>query len=329
LHFCILAILNTTMNFWQQLLTQLQQDKKVYLLTVIQNFGSSPGRKGFKMLVADDGFIFGSVGGGIMEFTLVEEVKELLNQKNKPVFFKQQIHQGNGKDKSGMICSGEQTIVFHPLNNSNIQLIKTVLDCLQNNQQQTLNFSPAGIEFTETKISEKYKAEINSESDWQFKELIGFKETIYIVGGGHVGLSVSQLFRQLNFHVVVFDNRENLNTLESNRFAHQKHVIDYNLITDYFKEGNDSYIAIMTNKYTDDKLVLSKILRNNYKFIGVLGSKAKLKTMWEVLQKEGFTLDELNTVFAPIGLHIKSETPEEIAVSIAAQIIQVKNTPKT
>ncbi|MFT5762359.1 MAG: xanthine dehydrogenase accessory factor [Polaribacter sp.] len=317
------------MNFWQQLLTQLQQDKKVYLLTVIQNFGSSPGRKGFKMLVADDGFIFGSVGGGIMEFTLVEEVKELLNQKNKPVFFKQQIHQGNGKDKSGMICSGEQTIVFHPLNNSNIQLIKTVLDCLQNNQQQTLNFSPAGIEFTETKISEKYKAEINSESDWQFKELIGFKETIYIVGGGHVGLSVSQLFRQLNFHVVVFDNRENLNTLESNRFAHQKHVIDYNLITDYFKEGNDSYIAIMTNKYTDDKLVLSKILRNNYKFIGVLGSKAKLKTMWEVLQKEGFTLDELNTVFAPIGLHIKSETPEEIAVSIAAQIIQVKNTPKT
>lgn len=317
------------MNFWQQLLTQLQQDKKVYLLTVIQNFGSSPGRKGFKMLVADDGFIFGSVGGGIMEFTLVEEIKELLNQKNKPVFFKQQIHQGNGKDKSGMICSGEQTIVFHPLNNSNIQLIKTVLDCLQNNQQQTLSFSPTGIEFTETKISEKYEATIHSESDWQFKELIGFKETIYIVGGGHVGLSVSQLFRQLNFHVIIFDNRENLNTLESNRFAHQKHVIDYNSITDYFKEGNDSYIAIMTNKYTDDKLVLSKILRNNYKFIGVLGSKAKLKTMWEVLQKEGFTLDELNTVFAPIGLHIKSETPEEIAVSIAAQIIQVKNTQKT
>ena len=64
------------MIFWQQLLTQLQQHKKVYLLTVIQNYGSSPGRKGFKMLVADDGFIFGSVGGGIMEFTLVEEVKE-------------------------------------------------------------------------------------------------------------------------------------------------------------------------------------------------------------------------------------------------------------
>ena len=103
------------MDFWQQLLTQLQQDKKVYLLTVIENFGSSPGRKGFKMLVADDGFIFGSVGGGVMEFTLVEEVKELLQKENQPIFFRKQIHQGNGKDKSGMICSGEQTVVFHLL----------------------------------------------------------------------------------------------------------------------------------------------------------------------------------------------------------------------
>ena len=83
-----IAILNTTMIFWQQLLTQLQQDKKVYLLTVIENFGSSPGRKGFKMLVSDDGFIFGSVGGGVMEFTLVEEVKALLQKEKQPIFSK-------------------------------------------------------------------------------------------------------------------------------------------------------------------------------------------------------------------------------------------------
>ena len=138
-----------------------------------------------------------------------------------------------------------------------------------------------------------------------------------------------QLLQQLNFHVVVFDNRDNLNTLEANTFAHQKQVIDYTTIEDFIKEGNDSYVAIMTNKYTDDKLVLSKIIKNTYAYIGVLGSKAKLKTMWEVLQKEGFTQNELDQVYAPIGLHIKSETPEEIAVSIAAEIIQAKKTPKS
>jgi len=313
------------MEFWQQLLQKLQAQQKVYLLTVIQNFGSSPGRKGFKMLVAQDGFIFGSVGGGVMEFTLVEEIKELLQQEGQPVFFRKQIHQGNGKDKSGMICSGEQTVVFHPLNSAHTSLIEDILNCLQNNQKKTLNFSPIGIDFIENGISEKYQAAISSETDWGFQELIGFKETITIVGGGHVGLAVSQLFRQLNFHVVVLDNRDNLNTLEVNNFAHQKHVIDYADAGNYIKQGNDSYVAIMTNKYTDDKIVLSKIIKKNYKFIGVLGSKAKLKIMWEVLQKEGVSLEELNQIHAPIGLSIKSQTPEEIAVSIAAEIIGVKN----
>jgi xanthine dehydrogenase accessory factor len=314
------------MKFWQHLLTKLQQEQQsVYLLTVIENSGSSPGRKGFKMLVAQDGFIFGSIGGGIMEFTLVEEIKELLTLKELPIFFRKQLHQGNGKDKSGMICSGEQTVIFHPLNSAHILLIETIINCLQNNQQKTLSLSPTGIELIEHRISEKYQTVITSAIDWNFKELIGFKETLYIVGGGHVGLAVSQLFRQLGFHVVVFDNRDNLNTLKANNFAHEKHVIDYLEIEKHIKQGNDSYVAIMTNKYTDDKLVLSKIIRNQHKFIGVLGSKAKLKTMWEVLQKEGFSLDELNQIHAPIGLSIKSQTPEEIAVSIAAEIIMVKN----
>lgn len=313
------------MKFWKQLLSQLKNNKKVYVLTVIQNAGSSPGRRGFKMLVADDGYIFGSVGGGVMEFSLVEEIKELLQAEKQPVFFRKQIHQGKGKDKSGMICSGEQTVVFHPLNSSNINLITSIIHCLENNKKQTLCFSPTGIDFIKNDFSEKYQATINTESDWEFNELIGFKETIYIVGGGHVGLAVSQLFKQLNFHVVIFDNRDHLNTLEVNNFAHQKHVIDYAKVENYIKQGNDSYVTIMTNKYTDDKLVLSKIIRNNYKFIGVLGSKAKLKTMWKVMLKESFTQQELDSVYAPIGLAIKSQTPEEIAVSIAAEIIQVKN----
>ena len=313
------------MKFWQQLLHKLQENKKAYVLTVIQNFGSSPGRKGFKMLVAEDGFIFGSIGGGVMEFTIVEDVKNLLASNKSPILFKKQVHQGNGKDKSGMICSGEQTVVFHPFDINKIDFVKTLLDCLQSNAQKTVCFSPTGIEFISTQITEKYQASIESESNWQFKELISFKETVYIVGGGHVGLAVSQLFRQLNFHVVVFDNRENLNTLEVNNFAHQKQVVEYADIEKHIKQGNDSYVVIMTNKYTDDKIVLSQIIRKNYKFVGVLGSKAKLKTMWEVMLKENFTQQELDSIYAPIGLHIKSQTPEEIAVSIAAQIIEVKN----
>ncbi|NVK51355.1 MAG: XdhC family protein [Flavobacteriaceae bacterium] len=313
------------MKFWQQLLAKLQENKNVYLLTVIQNSGSSPGRKGFKMLVAEDDFIFGSVGGGVMEFALVEEAKHLLSNQQEQIIYKKQIHKGSGKDGSGMICSGEQTVVFHPLNTNHITLVSKIVNCLKNSQQKTIHFSPTGISFNKNNIQEKYQATIHSETNWLFQEQIGFKETIYIVGGGHVGLAVSKLFRQLNFYVVVFDNRENLNTFNKNTFAHQKHVIDYNEIENHIIQGNNSYITIMTNKYTDDKLVLSKLIKNSYKYIGVLGSKAKLKTMWNVLLREGITQQELELVFAPIGIPIKSETPEEIAVSIAAEIIRTKN----
>lgn len=314
------------MEFWQQLYTKLQNWQKVYLLTVIENLGSSPGRKGFKMLITEDGFIYGSVGGGVMEFALVEEAKQLLQQENPPTFSKKQIHKGNIKDGSGMICSGEQTVAFHYLDTKHRSIISTIISSLQQGKKGTLHLSPSLFDFTPDVLESQFEYDVNSKEDWYFKEHIGFKETLYIVGGGHVGVAVSELFVKLGFYIIVFDNRENLNTLENNQTAHKKQVIDYNDIENYIEESSSSYVAIMTNKYTDDKLVLSKLLKNNYQFLGVLGSKAKLQTMWEVLQNEGFTQEELSKVHAPIGLSIKSETPEEIAVSIAAQIIQIKNT---
>lgn len=313
------------MIFWQYILDKLQDKQKIYVLTVIENFGSSPGRKGFKMLVSQDNFIFGSVGGGVMEFSLVEKAQQLLEEENPSTFIKKQIHKGQVKDGSGMICSGEQTVAFHCLNFKDISVIQHILDCLQKGDKGSLSLTPASFSFSGKRLNSQFEYQINSEEDWFFEEHIGFRESLYIIGGGHVGVAVSELLVKLGFHVCVFDNREDLNTLENNNFAHQKLVIDYNKIEDYLPQESNIYVAIMTNKYTDDKLVLSKIIRNNYKFIGVLGSKAKLKTMWKVLLREGFTKEELDAIHAPIGLSIKSETPEEIAVSIAAEVIRVKN----
>ncbi|MCF6280088.1 MAG: XdhC family protein [Flavobacteriaceae bacterium] len=313
------------MKFWQQLLSKLEENKSVYVLTVIANSGSSPGRKGFKMLVAEDGFIFGSVGGGVMEFSLVEEVKILLKEKVKAIFLRKQIHQGNVKDSSGMICSGEQTVVFHPLNSDAISDVKNLIECLENNNNGIIKFTPNLFEFFFQKENEQPQIRINSSKDWIYEERIGNKDTLYIVGGGHVGLATSKLFNSLGFYVIVFDDRKNINTFESNGYAHKKQLISYVEIENHIKQGDNIYIAIMTNKYTDDKLVLSKTIKNNYKFIGVLGSTSKIKTMNEVLLKEGFFQDDIDRVHAPIGLSIYSQTPDEIAVSIAAQIIQLKN----
>ncbi|MFT4533853.1 MAG: xanthine dehydrogenase accessory factor [Saprospiraceae bacterium] len=313
------------MEFWQKLLSILRDTQNVYLLTVIENIGSSPGRKGFRMLVAEDGYIFGSIGGGVMEFSLVEEAKGLLKNNDLKIFLKKQIHRGSKQNGSGMICSGEQTVVFHPLNARHISSVQAVVDCLLNNTKGELILTQSSFNFSNGQLEHKFEYKITSSEDWFYKEQIGYRNTLYIVGGGHVSVAVSELFISLGFYVIVIDNRENLNTLDLNNSAQQKIVVDFNEIGNHIHEGPECYVAIMTNRYTDDKLVLSKLIRSSFAYIGLLGSTAKLKTMWEALQNEGATTSELDMVHGPIGLPIKSQTPYEIAVSIAAEVIKIKN----
>ena len=316
------------MKHWQFIKSKLEQDCKVYLLTVIHHKGSSPGRQGFKMIVSDDNEIFGSIGGGVMEYNLVELCKELLENSEPKPFIKRQIHKGTIVDGSGMICSGEQTVIFYPLNKSHLTIIDKILISFSDKKSGVLTITPNHFSFSsENKILNRFKYTHTVESEWSFSENLNHKEIVYIIGGGHVGLKTSKLLNELGFYVVLLDNRNLLNTFDDNNYASKKQIIDYNNVAEFVPENEQAYVVIMTNKYTDDKLTLSKLIGNKYKFIGVLGSVAKLKLMFKVLHKEGFTQKELHKVSAPIGLKIYSQSTEEIAVSIAAQIISIKNKP--
>ena len=314
------------MNHWQFILSKILQKKIVYLLTVGQHKGSSPGRQGFKMVVANDAEIYGSIGGGVMEFNLVELCKELLQKENPKLFIKRQIHKGTIVDGSGMICSGEQTVIFYPLDYLNLDFVVKIVDNLDENKSGLLSINPNSVEFSSNLTSNaRYSFTYKDENNWSYHEQLNQKDILYIIGGGHVSLATSKLFNELGFYTIVFDNRANLNTLEANSYANRKEIVDYENIAAYIPESNYAYVAIMTNKYIDDKLVLSKLLNKKYRFIGVLGSRSKIELMFEVLEREGFSKNKLNKVHAPIGIKIHSQTPEEIAVSIAAQITSIRN----
>ena len=108
-------------------------------------------------------------------------------------------------------------------------------------------------------------------------------------------------------------------------YVDYKYLIDYNDITDFIDEGNNSFIVILTHGHKVDKLVLGKLLSIDYRYIGLLGSKSKVRKMFNSFINEGFDKTELMKIDAPIGLEIGSKTPAEIAVSIAAKIILLKN----
>ena len=315
------------MEVWSFIREELSVNNNVVLITVVERNGSSPGIVGFKMAVSETGEMKGSIGGGVMEYNMVELAKKEAKNGNKKAFIKKQIHNPEGgKDKSGLICSGEQTHVFIPLNKSDFEIINNIVIKLDIGDNGALSLSQNGISFDENKIlPDEIKYQFNNENHWEYKEQLGLKDTIYIFGAGHVSLPLSQIFRVLDFKVVVLDDRKDLSTFENNMFAHQKRIVDYKNIGNIVPENDRSFAVIMTVAHKSDALVLKQLVQKELKYLGMIGSKTKTKTIYENLIKEGVKEADLAKVDAPIGLSINSKTTAEIAISIAAKIIQVKN----
>ena len=311
------------MIIWEFIKSNLKLDKKVVLMVVIDSYGSTPGRKGFKMAVAEDGKMNGSVGGGIMEYNMVELAKKQFDQ-SRGIFIKRQNHNTKKEDdSSGMICSGSQLIAFYPLDKTFFQLIESIAKA----DNGKLVFNKSGFQFDkEVNFPEELTTDIKDEDKWSFTEPIGLNNFLYIFGAGHVSVAVSRLFKQLGFHITVFDNRDrNLTTFKSNRFAQSKRIINFNEAAKYVPEGDNIYVVIMSFAHKNDSIVLKQLINKNVKYLGMMGSDKKVKSIFDKLENEGVIRTRLNWVNAPIGLPINSQTPDEIAVSIAAKIISVKN----
>lgn len=315
------------MDIWHFIQKQLKENKNVMLITVVERNGSSPGIVGFKMAVSETGKMYGSIGGGVMEYNMVELAKKEAEEGNQKAFIKKQIHNPDaGKDKSGLICSGEQIHAFTLFDNSSIKMIDLIVDLLNQGENGALSLNQKGFSFDgKRKLENQFNYQFNDENNWEYSEQIGVKPTLYIFGAGHVSLPLSQIFRVLDFKVVVFDDRKDLSTFEDNIYAHQKQIIDYKNAGKIIEEGNNSFAVIMTVTHKSDALILQQLIKKDLKYLGMIGSKKKIKTIYESLMSEGISEKELEKVDSPIGLSINSETTPEIAISIAAKIIQVKN----
>jgi xanthine dehydrogenase accessory factor len=307
------------MNVWKFIENKLQHSQNVMLLFVVESIGSSPGRAGFAMAVADDESFEGTIGGGIMEYKLVEKAKSLLQQNHQSIFLQEQFHdKEHSKNQSGMICSGSQKIVFVPLFEKDLETIISIT----NHSKKSLTITAETITAKEFELNEwKYENETN----WSYSQNIIQQNVIHIIGGGHCGLALSQLMNFLGFYVHIYDDRANLNTIEQNNYANQKHLVNYENINEVLKAATNDYVVIMTIGYRTDKVVLKQIINNNYTYLGLLGSQQKINTLVKELIAEGVNEDLLHKVYTPIGLNINSKTTQEIAVSVAAEIIKIKN----
>lgn len=156
-------------------------------------------------------------------------------------------------------------------------------------------------------------------------EDIKTKDRAYIFGGGHVAKALDPVLRHVDFDTYIIDDRAEYANRE--RFPEAAETIvcsDFDHCFDEIEPDENSYIIIVTRGHKGDLTVLRQALQKPYAYLGMIGSRRKNGLLFDQLRSEGVSEETLNQIHAPIGLEIGSETPEEIGVSIAAEMIQVR-----
>ncbi|MBY9001427.1 MAG: XdhC family protein [Candidatus Heimdallarchaeota archaeon] len=316
--------MNEEMN-WKTVLTKLENDKKIVLVVIINQTGSAPNSPGAKMFVMPTDVI-GTVGGGISEYNLLTRARKMLADGVDEVETEHMEHSETAEDsRSGMICSGAQTFALVPLQKKDITVVHDVIRAHEEVQPGKLTITKTGLSFDFGNILGEDNLYSEKEDIWSYQENIGVQERLFIIGGGHVSLALSKIMVTLGFHITVFDDRNDLPTMKNNIHAHSKEIIKYDQIANLIPEGKNIYVTIMTFGHASDELVLERLISRNYKYLGMMASISKAKQVLGNLENKGISRKMLDKVYSPIGMKIKSITPEEIAISIAAEIVLVKN----
>jgi xanthine dehydrogenase accessory factor len=292
--------------------------------------GNGPNRPGAKLAVNSRGERVGTVGGGLSEFSLVKSAEKMLTDiSNSAPMTVSMSHKENAQsDASGMICSGTQHFNLSCLRPNDLPLIQAIIAALNTNSGGTLTLAADGISFNSNSDTAPLKTEptVNPQyADFRtYEETIGRGITVTIIGGGHVSLALTPLLKSLGMRTTVLDNRQDLATMKNNSAADEMKIVSYKNIRQHIPSGNRSFVCIMTFGHKNDQEVLGQLAEYDLGYLGMMGSDHKISSIMHNLRSQGISQDALNRVYAPIGIPLNSNTPEEIAVSIAAQLITVR-----
>lgn len=314
-------------HFWNFIHSHLNsnQNNSVILIAVVDHSKGSPGKRGFKMAVSSSGDSAGSIGGGVMEFNIIKKCKEFFEKKIEVNMIEKLYHNKKESVKnSGLICAGSQTNFMITLGKKDLSYVTKIMTAVKGRDPGKIVFDQKGINFIPSKKQiPDFNFEYKNERDWKFEQATGKNNIVYVIGSGHVGLEVCRILSLLDFYIIVYDSRDDLKTFIENKFADKKIIGPYKELGKIIEQN--SYIVIVTTGFDSDKEALKQVIDKNVKYIGLMGTLPKIKKIFNEAAAEGVSGELLEKIHAPIGIDINSDSPEEIAVSIAAEIISVKN----
>jgi len=329
------------MDLYEAIEQYIENRQKGVLATVIYRSGSAPRDIGAKMFVGDDGKCFGTVGGGRLEFDACKEAMQIMETGELKILHVRM--NSNAVADDGMLCGGDVDILLEPVNEKYIELYRKVGRLLQkggkgvvvtgfegNTIRKTLIEQDAVTtgDLLEEKEIKKFYEYIQGNQpvviDGFVIEPLKVFSLLYIFGAGHVSQFISKIAKIVDFYVLVIDDREEFANRERFPDADEIIVEDFHTVFEKLKFTGQEFVAIVTRGHKYDADVLAEALKRPLKYTGMIGSRRKIKIVFDFMRESGFGEEAIGKVHAPIGLAIGAETPQEIAVSIVAELIKIR-----
>lgn len=336
----------------KQMIEEMQklsdQGEPFVLATILTSNGSAPRKTGSKMLVRKDGSIVGTVGGGILEARVQELAARVIQDHRATI----QNYKFTGKDASTMdaICGGQVDVLVEYIDASDPQFAEVVRSLSETVDQHhkawlVTVFSQESFGTTHVLVQKDgtvhgtlpfgVSVETIQETRLPFGietggqrimiEPVNISGTAYIFGAGHVGRALAEFTKAVDFWTVVLDDRADYASPARIPTADEVIVLDsFENLLEKVTIDRDSFVVIVTRGHMNDRTVLAQMLRTDAGYIGMIGSRRKDALIFDALRQEGFTDADIQRVHAPIGVAIDAETPEEIGISIAAEMIQAR-----
>lgn len=265
-----------------------------------------------------------------MEQRMVDQARALLQGDNHRPEKQTLVHSEKASgDQSGLICEGSQTNILCVLDGPcDLASVRTIVDRVRDDQRGWIEIDDAGLRLAEIRAGFDAPRITFTEADgrWRYREDLLNRRRIAVIGGGHCAAALGAVMAPLGYRVHVFDTRPHV-------VSHDRAtaVAGLSIVRDYVEAGpsiahpESTAVVVMTADYRTDARALLGVAPLSFPFIGLMGGRKKIARILSLLREEGISPETIERIHAPVGLDIGSETPEEIAISIAAQILRERN----
>ena len=349
-------------DLYQQIDRELSQGRELVLATIVRQIGSAPRTIGTRCLIRSDGGFGGTIGGGKLEAEVLQAAPRVFSRRKNAMLCFRLL--GEEVAETEMLCGGEVDVYLElltPRNPAHRQLFRVLAEQTLRNRK-VLMVTGLDLEGDAERGESKFIYSGTKEGeffpdpppDWMgplWDRLPGFLNSLYplflagsgpagqtdlflepwtppatlfLFGAGHISRPLCGLAKLVGFRVVVIDDREEFPTKARFPEADELLVRSFDLDLDDIPLGSGAYIVVITRGHLHDHQIVRRVLRKAVRYLGMIGSRRKTGLIFQALRREGFSEDLIKTIHAPIGLAINAQTPEEIAVSIVAELIQVR-----